>query len=186
MTEQLGTTVSRLPVLPLRGLVAFPNMIIHFDVGRLLSIRALEAAMKNGQTLFLTAQRDLKTDNPSPSDLYQIGTICQVKQILRLPGDNIRVLVEGKQRALVHQFFAAQDDKTCIYAEVEQLEDYVYGVTERRAQALVRTAQERFAEYADNAQRISPDVELTVAEGGDAGFLADYIAQNISIEVAAK
>ena len=102
MTEQLGTTVSRLPVLPLRGLVAFPNMIIHFDVGRLLSIRALEAAMKNGQTLFLTAQRDLKTDNPSPSDLYQIGTICQVKQILRLPGDNIRVLVEGKQRALVH------------------------------------------------------------------------------------
>ena len=75
MTEQLGTTVSRLPVLPLRGLVAFPNMIIHFDVGRLLSIRALEAAMKNGQTLFLTAQRDLKTDNPSPSDLYQIGTI---------------------------------------------------------------------------------------------------------------
>mgnify|MGYP005922898229 CR=1 FL=1 len=186
MTEQLGTTVSRLPVLPLRGLVAFPNMIIHFDVGRLLSIRALEAAMKNGQTLFLTAQRDLKTDNPSPSDLYQIGTICQVKQILRLPGDNIRVLVEGKQRALVHQFFAAQDDKSCIYAEVEQLEDYVYGVTERRAQALVRTAQERFAEYADNAQRISPDVELTVAEGGDAGFLADYIAQNISIEVAAK
>ena len=77
--------------------------------------------MKNGQTLFLTAQRDLKTDNPSPSDLYQIGTICQVKQILRLPGDNIRVLVEGKQRALAHQFFAAQDDKTCIYAEVEQL-----------------------------------------------------------------
>ena len=65
MTEQLGTTVSRLPVLPLRGLVAFPNMIIHFDVGRLLSIRALEAAMKNGQTLFLTAQRDLKIGRAS-------------------------------------------------------------------------------------------------------------------------
>ena len=186
MTEQLGTTVSRLPVLPLRGLVAFPNMIIHFDVGRLLSIRALEAAMKNGQTLFLSAQRDLKTDNPSPSDLYQVGTICQVKQILRLPGDNIRVLVEGKQRALAHQFFAAQDEKSCIYAEVEPLEDYVFGVTERRAQALVRTAQERFTEYADNAPRISPDVELTVAEGGDAGFLADYIAQNISVEVSVK
>ena len=121
MTEIQGIALSRLPVLPLRGLTAFPNMIVHFDVGRLLSIRALEAAMKNGQTIFLTAQRDLKTDNPSPSDLYQIGTICQVKQILRLPGDNIRVLVEGKQRALVHQFFAAQDDKTCIYAEVEQL-----------------------------------------------------------------
>ena len=132
--------VSRLPVLPLRGLTAFPNMIVHFDVGRMMSIRALEAAMKNGQTIFLTAQRELKTDTPTPSDLYQIGTICQIRQILRLPGDNIRVLVEGKTRALAHNFIAAEKDEDCMYAEVEELEDYVYGVTERRAQALVRTA----------------------------------------------
>ena len=94
MTEQNGTALSRLPVLPLRGLVAFPNMIIHFDVGRLLSIRALEAAMKNGQTLFLSAQRDLKTDNPSPSDLYQVGTICQVKEdtiIIETSADRVRM-----------------------------------------------------------------------------------------------
>ena len=73
-----------------------------------------------------------------------------------------------------------------MYAEVEELEDYVYGVTERRAQALVRTAQERFSEYAQYASRLSPDVELTVAEGGDPGYLADYIAQNIPVDVAAK
>ena len=73
-----------------------------------------------------------------------------------------------------------------MYAEVEELEDYVYGVTERRAQALVRTAQERFSEYAQYAPRLSPDVELTVAEGGDPGYLADYIAQNIPVDVAAK
>ncbi len=73
-----------------------------------------------------------------------------------------------------------------MYAEVEELQDYVYGVTERRAQALVRTAQERFSEYAQYASRLSPDVELTVAEGGDPGYLADYIAQNIPVEVAAK
>ena len=179
MTELNGIVLSRLPVLPLRGLTAFPNMIVHFDVGRMMSIRALEAAMKNGQTIFLTAQRELKTDTPTPSDLYQIGTICQIRQILRLPGDNIRVLVEGKTRALAHNFIAAEKDEDCMYAEVEKLEDYVYGVTERRAQALVRTAQERFSEYAQYASRLSPDVELTVAEGGDPGYLADYIAQNI-------
>ena len=186
MTELNGIVLSRLPVLPLRGLTAFPNMIVHFDVGRMMSIRALEAAMKNGQTIFLTAQRELKTDTPTPSDLYQIGTICQIRQILRLPGDNIRVLVEGKTRALAHNFIAAEKDEDCIYAEVEELEDYVYGVTERRAQALVRTAQERFGEYAQYASRLSPDVELTVAEGGDPGYLADYIAQNIPVDVAAK
>ena len=137
------TTLDRLPVLPLRGLTAFPNMIIHFDVGRMMSIRALEASMKNAQRIFLTAQRELKTDTPSPGDLYQIGTICVVRQILRLPGDNIRVLVEGRARALAHQFTMPENDGECIYAEVEELEDYVIGVTERRAQALVRTAQER-------------------------------------------
>ena len=114
MTELNGIVLSRLPVLPLRGLTAFPNMIVHFDVGRMMSIRALEAAMKNGQTIFLTAQRELKTDTPTPSDLYQIGTICQIRQILRLPGDNIRVLVEGKTRALAHNFIAAEKDEDCM------------------------------------------------------------------------
>lgn len=176
----------RLPVLPLRGLTAFPNMIIHFDVGRLMSIRALEASMKSGQMIFLTAQRELKTDVPSPGDLYQTGTICMVRQILRLPGDNIRVLVEGRTRALAHQFTAPEKQDDCIFADVEELSDYVIGVTERRAQALVRTAQERFAEYAQNAGRISQDVEMTVAEGGEPGWLADYITQNLSVEVEAK
>ena len=68
-----------LPVLPLRGLTAFPQMLIHFDVGRAMSIKALEAAMKDGQWIFLTAQKDLKTDMPEPDDLYDIGTICIIK-----------------------------------------------------------------------------------------------------------
>lgn len=186
MIETIGTTLERLPVLPLRGLVAFPHMIIHFDVGRMMSIRALEAAMKNGQMIFLTAQKELKTDAPAPDDLFQIGTVCMVKQILRLPGDNIRVLVEGRARALAHRFSAPESEEDCLYAEVEKLEDYFYGVTERREQALVRTAQERFREYAAHSQRISSDVELTVAAGGAAGWLADYIAQNLPVDVDAK
>ena len=180
------TTLTRLPVLPLRGLTAFPNMIIHFDVGRMMSIRALEASMKNAQRLFLTAQRELKTDTRTADDLYKIGTVCVVRQILRLPGDNIRVLVEGRSRAVAHQFTVPEQEGDCIYAEVEELGDYVIGVTERRAQALVRTAQERFAEYAQNSSRISPDMEMTVAEGGEPGWLADYITQNLPVEVEAK
>lgn len=186
MIETAGVELKRLPVLPLRGLTAFPHMIIHFDVGRMMSIRALEAAMKSGQMIFLTAQRELKTDTPAPGDLYQMGAICMVRQILRLPGDNIRVLVEGQTRALAHQFIAPEQEGGCIFAQVEELTDYVIGVTERRAQALVRTAQERFAEYAEYASRISQDVEMTVAEGGDPGWLADYITQNLSVEVEAK
>ena len=186
MIESIGTTLTRLPVLPLRGLTAFPQMIIHFDVGRMLSIRALEAAMKNGQLIFLTAQRELKNDHPAPEDLYQMGSICMIRQILRLPGDNIRVLVEGRTRALAHRFIPPENEDDCMYAEVVEIEDYYGGVTERRAQALVRTAQERFADYAEYAPRISADVEMTVAAGGDPGWLADYIAQNLSVDEAVK
>ena len=186
MIDTIGTTLTRLPVLPLRGLTAFPQMIIHFDVGRMLSIRALEAAMKNGQLIFLTAQRELKNDRPTADDLYQMGSVCMIRQILRLPGDNIRVLVEGRSRALAHRFITPEQDDDCMYAEIEELEDYYDGVTERRAQALVRTAQERFADYAEYAPRISTDVEMTVSAGGDPGWLADYIAQNLSVDVAVK
>ena len=125
------TTLTRLPVLPLRGLTAFPNMIIHFDVGRMMSIRALEASMKNAQRLFLTAQRELKTDTPTADDLYQIGTVCVVRQILRLPGDNIRDFVEGRSRAVAHQFTMPEQEGDCIYAEVEELG----GLCDRRDRA---------------------------------------------------
>ncbi len=101
MTMNEEQTIRVLPVLPLRGLTAFPEMLIHFDVGRIMSIKALEAAMKDGQNIFLTAQKELKTDTPHAEDLFEIGTICVIKQILRMPGDNIRVLVEGQTRARV-------------------------------------------------------------------------------------
>ena len=186
MLQTEETTLRLLPVLPLRGLVAFPRMLIHFDVGRTMSIRALEAAMKNEQMIFLTAQRELKTDAPGPGDLYQIGTICVIKQILRLPGDNIRVLVEGKARAAAYQFNHPEDEEDCLFAEVSELIDYALGAAERRSQALIRTAQERFSEYAQYAARVSADVEMSVAAGGDAGFLADFIAQNLAVDVEVK
>ncbi len=175
-----------LPVLPLRGLTAFPEMLIHFDVGRIMSIKALEAAMKDGQNIFLTAQKELKTDAPRAEDLYEIGTICVIKQILRMPGDNIRVLVEGRTRARALEFEAVEEGG-CLYAKTEQLTEYhlTHG-SYRREQALVRTVQDRFAEYAEYAPRLSGDVVMAVAAGGDPGYLADYIAQNIAVDFQVK
>ncbi len=185
MAEHIETP-ERLPVLPLRGLVAFPNMIIHFDVGRLMSIRALEASMKSEQMIFLTAQKEVKNDLPDSEELYQVGTVCRIRQILRMPGDNIRILVEGHCRAVANCFIKPEEEGGCIYADIAELEDYTYGVPERRAQALIRTAQDRFAEYAENSPRISTDVEMAVAAGGEPGWLADYIVQNISVEAEVK
>ena len=174
-----------LPVLPLRGLTAFPEMLIHFDVGRLMSIKALEAAMKNGQQIFLTAQRDLTTDVPEPADLFEVGTVCIVKQILRLPGDNIRVLVEGKSRAAIDQFVTPGEENGCLYARVLLLNDVIPHTALRREQALIRTAQTQFDEYAQYT-RMSSDVMLAVANGGAPGYLADYIAQNIAVDFDLK
>ena len=89
----------RLPVLPLRGMTVFPHMLIHFDVGREKSVTAVETAMKLNQQLFLVTQRDILIDDPGKDDLYEMGTIARVKQILKIPGDSMRVLVEGMARA---------------------------------------------------------------------------------------
>lgn len=178
--------VRLLPVLPLRGLTAFPDMLIHFDVGRAISIKALEASMKDGQVLFLTAQKDVRVDEPEPGDLYEIGTVCMVKQILRLPGDNIRVLVEGRARARAAEYVETEREGACMFAQIEVLGEAPVTVPLRREQALIRTVQDRFDEYVQYAQRMSSDVAVSVAAGGDPGYLADFIAQNIPVEYDVK
>jgi len=180
----METSIRQLPVLPLRGLTAFPEMLIHFDVGRVMSIKALESAMKDGQMIFLTAQKDLKTDIPESSGLYEVGTVCKVKQILRMPGDNIRVLVEGQMRARALEFIESGDN--CLFARIELLEDQETTTATRRIQALVRTVQEHFEQYADLAPRLSNDVIMAVAEGGRPGYLADFIVQNINVDFDVK
>ena len=94
----------RIPMLPLRGIVVFPHMIIHFDVGRLKSIKSIEESMLNDQVIFLTAQKDPNIEDPDFDEINTFGTVAQIKQLLRLPGDTIRVLVEGIQRAKVINF----------------------------------------------------------------------------------
>jgi ATP-dependent Lon protease len=90
-----------LPLIPLRGLAVFPYMILNFDVGREMSIKALDEAMLNEQIIFLTSQKEAEIDEPTTEDFYHVGTICKVKQMVKLPGDTVRVLVEGISRARI-------------------------------------------------------------------------------------
>jgi len=108
MTQKKDGQKNRvIPLLPLRGLVVFPHMILHFDVGRAKSIKALEEAMMKDQMIFLAAQRDPGLEEPSAQDVYPVGTIAKIKQLLRLPGETIRVLVEGLDRAQIMDYTAS-------------------------------------------------------------------------------
>ena len=175
MSEVHGTIEQPLlvlPLLPLRGMMAFPNMVLHFDVGRKKSIQALERATQDDPRVFLVAQRDGDQDNPGMEDLYEAGTIARVKQILKLPGDNVRVLVEGLQRATLCDIM---EDGACNLARVCPVEPgWTADIVEMVA--LVRTARQFFTEYAKVSGRITGEAQQAVGKVEEAGHLADIIA----------
>ncbi len=180
MESQLPVTM---PALALRGLTVFPNMLLHFDVGRQASIQALDEAMSGGQPIFLVAQRDLSVEHPQFSDLYAIGTICNVRQILRLPGDNVRVMVEGVSRGRMH---ALTQTAPYLAAEVEEISPEVPVKRSARTEALIRQTYELFERYIDLAPKMTPDILLSVLASEDPGYIADYIAQNLPMRTGDK
>ncbi len=164
-----------LPLLPLRGLMVFPYMVLHFDVGRKKSIAALENAMLGDQRIFLVAQRDMEVDYPDINDIYHVGTIATIKQVLKLPGDNIRVLVEGKTRAILR---AVTQEEPYIIGALDEI--IPQGTTVSiETDALLRTAHKYFEEYCRTSGRISPDTIQSVMEIEDPGQLADVIAAHV-------
>ncbi|TYQ16102.1 UNVERIFIED_CONTAM: ATP-dependent Lon protease [Acetivibrio alkalicellulosi] len=172
-----------LPLLPLRGLTVFPHMILHFDVGRAKSIKALEEAMINNQLIYLVAQKDAKNDSPTESDIYSIGTICKVKQLLKLPGDTIRVLVEGISRAeicaytQIEPFFMAEIvEKIYIDDEESQVE----------IEALKRRVLSTFEDYSKLNNKVSPETVLSIMSIEDPDQLADIITSNLVLKVEQK
>ena len=173
-----------LPTVALRGLVVFPDMFIHFEVGREKSINALKEAMDGGQEVFLVAQRDVSVDNPDYDELYDIGVIAKVKQLIRMPGKNtnIRMAVEGNARARLIGGVAGKNSK-CLRSLIvpvselpvaEELRDY--------SRALVRHAKELFADYVEVASQMPVDIVTGVMQKSEPGELADYVAGNIMIE----
>ncbi|SMC39820.1 endopeptidase La [Papillibacter cinnamivorans] len=171
--------IETMPMLALRGLTIFPNMLLHFDVGRDISIRALDEAMSSGQKIFLVAQREIATETPEESDLFRIGTISNVRQILRLPGDAVRVMVEGKQRG---KLLGLEQTSPYFLARVEELSSEETPKMTVRAEAMLRRCYALFQEYAELAPKMTPDVMLNVVSGQDPGYVADYIAQNIAVK----
>ena len=173
---------TKMPLLALRGLTVFPNMILHFDVGRPKSTQALEQAMVNDQYIFLVAQKDAVLDEPTSEDLFTVGTISKVKQLLKLPGDTIRVLVEGVNRGKIHSF---TQEEPYFMVEVEEAskEEEVESI---QRTALLRAAVETFEEYAKANGKISHETLLSILSFKKPGQMADTIAANIHLELEQK
>ena len=165
----------RLPVLPLRGMMVFPHMVLHFDVGRPKSVAALEKAMLEDQMVFLVAQKDSEIEDPKKSDLCPVGTIAHIKQVLNLPGDSIRVLVEGKKRATFVRFV---ETEPCVIADVIAARDEPARET-AEMKALVRTTHEFFEEYCASSMRVSQETLSSVMDVDKPSQLADIIAANV-------
>ena len=173
----------RMPVLALRGLNVFPRMTTHFDVGRKKSIRAVEEAMRGSQEIFLVTQKEIHVDDPGQQDLYTIGTVSVVKQVLRLPGDTIRILVEGKYRATMAECIQTEP---YLYGRVENVQELPAGKNLNKAEALLRQAQFFYDHFLELSGRNVPDGLLEIMSCDDPGYIADYVIQNSSVNFSDK
>ncbi|MCA3387512.1 MAG: endopeptidase La [Roseomonas sp.] len=179
MTETLRGDI--LPVLPLRDIVVFPHMIVPLFVGREKSVRALEAVMKDDKQILLVAQKNAGQDDPGADDLFQIGTISTVLQLLKLPDGTVKVLVEGGRRARVAGY-----KETAPYFEafVEKIEEAP--VEGRETEALARTVVAQFEQYIKLNKKIAPEVLVSVNQIEDASKLADTIASHLGLKIPEK
>lgn len=173
--------VINIPLIPLRGLSIFPYMVLHFDVGRKKSIKALEAAMAKDQRIFLTTQFDIDNDSPESTDFYKVGTICKIKQMLKLPGDAIRVLVEGIQRAEVSEIV---EESPYFRVDVNVFEDDI--TVDKEISALMRSNISAFERYIATTNRVSADVILSITAIDEPGRLADTIAAQLTLKTEQK
>ena len=172
-----------LPLVPLRGIVVFPNMIMHLDVGREDSVNALEAAMVKNRRIFLVAQMDIDNDNPGEDDLYEVGTISEIRQIIKLPDGNVRVLVEGINRGIMTEY-RNSDAGNYIEVEVNIHEDTWEDSLE--TEALVRGVVHEFEEWVKLSKRIPSETFVAVTILEDFGRLADLIASHLNLKLDAK
>ena len=164
------------PLLPMRGLSVFPGMIINFDVIRPMSVAALNSAAGANQMIFMAAQRDVSKERPGKGDLYDVGTICHVKQVLKVPGtDIVRVMAEGVSRG---RLIELEPRASMLWATVLPVEDDRIKMT-ARAEAAMRSCLTAFDDYAQAVGNLPPDMLAKSAGADNPSYLADYIAQNI-------
>ena len=174
-----------LPAVALRGITILPGMIAHFDISREVSIKAVERAMKDGDSIFLVTQKDTNKENPEIEDLQSIGVIAEIKQVVRLQNDIIRVMVEGEQRAEVYEIAQDQQDylKARVIAYIEEDEKHLPAQAE---EAMVMSVQETFAKYSAVQGRIGKEVVRQVQETTDLSKLLDYVGNNLPVSYDKK
>jgi ATP-dependent Lon protease len=174
-------TTTPFPVLPLRDIVIFPYMVTPLFVGRPRSIEALEWAVEHGKQIYLVTQRDPKTDDPQADELYPMGTLGQVVQMLKLPDGTVKVLVEGKLRA---RTLGLECGEQCIFATLEALPDEEVLSSEQTA--LIRSVNATFENYAGLSKKIPPEMVTTIAAIEEAGRFADTVAAHLSVQITDK
>ncbi len=171
----------RVPLLPLRDIIVFPHMVVPLFVGRQKSIRALEEAVNKQKFILLAAQKDAKTNEPAEDDIYRVGTLGTVVQLLRLPDGTVKVLVEGKQRARVSKYL---DHGEFFLVEAESIEESAEKTTE--VEALVRSVNSTFENYVKLNKKIPPEMIMSVASIDDPARLADTIVAHLGIKLEDK
>lgn len=180
----IKTVPVTIPVLALRGLTVFPQLTLHFDVGRAASIQALEEAMGENREIFLVTQKELTVENPTQSDLYAIGTVADVKQILRLPENGVRVMVEGRRRGRLLRLAGMEPYLT---AEVEYLPTLPAAKgNSPRMEAAIRQVYNQMERYTELSDRVAPEIYLRLLASDDPGYIADYAAQNLPLRFEDK
>lgn len=183
--SDMTITYNEMPIIALRGLVVFPKMVLHFDVGREKSIRALKFAMEHSQKVFLTTQKRVSKDDPGENDLFSLGVLADVKQLLKIPNsDNMRVVVEGAQRAYLTYLEQATPFLMGCVTECEAVA--ASSRSQAMQEAYVRTAKTKFETYSSLISKVSSDVVLEVMITTEPGALADLIASNVFFDYSVK
>ncbi|HLF96960.1 MAG TPA: LON peptidase substrate-binding domain-containing protein, partial [Methylococcaceae bacterium] len=170
------------PVLPLRDVVVYPHMVVPLFVGREKSIGALDVAMREDRQILLVAQKNPEMDDPGPEELYPVGTLASVLQLLKLPDGTVKVLVEGNRRCRARSFRAMEQylEASCDFIGDE------LRIDEQELDVLMRTAVATFDQYVKLNKRIPPEVLTSLAGIDDAGRLADTIAAHMALKVEEK
>lgn len=169
------------PLLPLRGLLVYPTMVLHLDVGREKSVQALEQAMMNDHMIFLATQREISIDEPGEEEIFKVGTYTKIKQMLKLPNGTIRVLVEGLNRAQIESYVELED-----YTSVDIKELAEEALKDAEAEALMRTLLDHFDQYIKISKKISAETYATVTDIEEPGRMADIVASHLPLKLKDK
>ncbi|WP_353855047.1 endopeptidase La [Bacillus sp. Bos-x628] len=169
------------PLLPLRGLLVYPTMVLHLDVGREKSVQALEQAMMNDHMIFLATQREISIDEPGEEEIFKIGTYTKIKQMLKLPNGTIRVLVEGLNRAQIESYVELED-----YTSVDIKELAEEEIKDAEAEALMRTLLDHFDQYIKISKKISAETYATVTDIEEPGRMADIVVSHLPLKLKDK